>query len=222
VLKGLGPDSFELHGRRIDLSLERQAITYVKALGEGHAISADVDLVADTIGLDLDQEQLVQTIAWGDSLKPRALTADYEIRGDSLAFDTPGQQLSEIRAFTGAWVGGKLDTLSRERDWITGDTIVASFARRDSAGTRRATLRQLAAAGSARSYYRIVDEKTNQARVSINYSRGDRITVRMKTSGPRAVDRVKIDGHVDGVHLRPVIPEADTTGSAATPAKGGR
>jgi hypothetical protein len=221
MMKGLGRDGFELHGQRIDLSLERQVITYVKALGEAHAISADVDLVADTIGLDLDQQKLVQTIAWGDSLKPRALTADYEIRGDSLAFDTPGQQLTEIRAYRKAWVGGKLDTLARERDWITGDTVVASFSRSDSAGTSRTTLRQLAAAGSARSYYRIVDKKSNEARPSINYSRGDRITVHMKSSGSREVDQVKIDGHVDGVHLKPVRPEPDTTRPAA-PARGGR
>jgi hypothetical protein len=221
VMKGLGRDSFELHGRRIDLTLERQEITYVKAIGDGHAISRDVDLVADTIGLDLEQQKLVQTVAWGDSLKPRALTADYEIRGDSLAFDTPGQRVREIRAFTRGWIGGKQDSVSADRDWISGDTVVASFAQSDSAGTSRTVLRQLAASGNARSFYRIIERKTNEARPSINYSRGDRITVRMKTSGPSGVDRVKIDGHVDGVHLKPVPPGADTT-SAVTGAGRGR
>jgi hypothetical protein len=222
VMRGLGRDSFELHGRQIDLTLDHQAITYVKALREGHAISRDIDLVADTIGLDLEDRKLVQTVAWGDSLRPRALTADYEIRGDSVAFDTPGQQLKEIRSFSSAWVGGKVDSLTRERDWMSGDTIVATFTTVDSAGTARTTLAQLASSGSARSYYRVSDPKKNSGLPSINYSRGDHITIRMKTVGQRGVDRVKIDGHVDGVHLQPLPPAApDTTGNAA-PTPGAR
>jgi hypothetical protein len=220
VMKGLGRDSFELHGRRIDLTLDHQAITYVKALGDGHAISKDVDLVADTIGLDLDGQKLVQTVAWGNSIKPRALAADYEIRGDSAAFDTPGQQLREIRSFGGAWVGGKVDSTSRERDWLSGDTVIASFTTIDSAGTRRSTLAQLAGSGSARSYYHVQD-RSNAGLPSINYTRGDRITVRMRTSGQRGVDRVKIDGHVDGVHLKPVPPAPDSA-NAQAPTRGQR
>ncbi len=222
MMKGLGRDSFELHGRQIDLTLDHQAITYVKALREGHAISKDVDLVADTIGLDLENQKLVQTIAWGDSLKPLALAADYEIRGDSVAFDTPGQQLKEIRAFTKAWVGGRIDSLSRERDWMSGDSVVATFATTDSAGTPRTTLTQLASSGSAKSYYRVSDAKKNSGLPSINYARGDRITIRMKTVGPRGVDRVKIDGHVDGVHLVPAPPPPADTTQRPKPSQRGR
>lgn len=220
VMKGLGGDSFELHGRQIDLKLDHQAITYVTALRDGHAISKDLDLVADTIGLDLENQKLVQTVAWGDSLRPVAIAADYEIRGDSVAFDTPGQQLKEIRAFTKAWVGGSVDSVSRERDWMSGDTVIASFATTDSAGTPRTTLVQLASSGSARSYYRVSDPKKNSGLPSINYSRGDRITVRMKTVGQRGVDRVKIDGHVDGVHLVPAPPPPDTTQAAKSSRRG--
>lgn len=219
VMKGLGRDSFELHGQRIDLTLDHQVITFVKALGQGHAISKDVDLVADTIGLDLEHEKLVQTIAWGDSIRPRALAGDYEVLGDSTAFDTPGQQLREVRSFGKAWVGGKPDSASSERDWLSGDTVVASFMTIDSGGAQRSRLSQLAGRGSARSYYRVQD-KSNAGLPSINYSRGDRITVRMKPAGRRGVDQVKIDGHVDGVHLKPVPPQPDST--AATPPNRGK
>jgi hypothetical protein len=213
VLRGLGRDSFEIRGTRIDLTLDHQVITYVKALGEGHAISRDLDLVADTIGLDLDQQKLVQTIAWGTGKRPHAVTSENEIRADSVAFDTPGQELREIRAFRQAWVGGKSDSLSGERDWMAGDTVVAGFISEDSAGVRHSVLSQLTASGTARSFYRVA-ERTRGDRPSINYSRGDHISVAMKTGGRRGVDRVKIDGHVDGLHLEPLPPGADTTGTA--------
>ena len=179
-----------------------------------------MDLVADTIGLDLDSQKLTQTIAWGDSIKPKALAADYEIRGDSTAFDTPGQVLREVRAFGHGWVGGKVDSVTRERDWLSGDTVVASFTTFDSAGTKRSTLSQLAGSGDARSYYRVQD-KSNAGLPSINYTRGDRIIVRRKAAGLRGVDQVKIDGHVDGVHLKPVPPEPDSA-TARAPTRGSR
>jgi len=220
IMRGLGKDSFELHGRRIDLTLDRQAIKAVRAVGQGHAISKDLDLVGDTIHLNLENKKLVQTLAWGDSIKPLALAADYQIRGDSVAFDTPDQRLRQVRAFRRAWAGGKVDSITKERDWLSGDTVIASFTTFDSAGTSRSTLSQLIGSGSAHSYYRLQDKKTTGI-PSINYTRGDRITVRMKTTGQRGVDRVKIDGHVDGVHLKPAPPPADTT-AGGRPARGKR
>ncbi len=223
VMRGLGKDSFNLTGRRIELTLDRREVTYVKALGQGHAVSADIDLVADTIGLDLDQRVLVQTLAWGDSVRPRALASDYEIRGDSVAFDTPGRQLQQIRSYRRAWVGGKpdlqvrvrldstatagtpkVDSLPRERDWMSGDTVIASFAQWDSAGTQRTRLERLEASGHARSYYRVAEAKVAGGFPSINYSRGERIAVTMKPAGQRGVDRVDLRGQVDGIYLEPI------------------
>jgi hypothetical protein len=218
-MRGLGRDSFNLTGRRIELTLEQREITYVKALGNGHAVSTQVDLVADTIGLDLEQRSLAQTLAWGDSIHPRALAAEYEIRGDSVAFDTPKQLLRQVRAFQHAWVGGKPDSLSRERDWMSGDTVVASFATWDSAGSQRTALERLEATGQARSYYRVAEAKLPGGLPSINYSRGERITVQMKPAGQRGVDRVNIRGQVDGVYLEPVPVAAPVDTAAAPPAR---
>jgi hypothetical protein len=212
-MRGLGKDSFNLTGERIELTLDKREITYVKALGNGHAVSTQVDLVADTIGLDLDARSLSQTLAWGDSIKPRALASEYEIRGDSVAFDTPGQQLRQVRSFQHAWVGGKTDSLTRERDWMAGDTVVASFTPWDSAGIPRTRLDRLEASGAARSYYRVAESRVPGGLPSINYSRGERIGIQMKPAGLKGVERVDIHGQVDGVYLEPtpVVAPADST-----------
>lgn len=221
VLRGRGRDSFELTGTRIEMRLRRSAIDYVTALGQGHAVSADVDLVADTIGLDLEDEELVQTLAWGDSTLPRGLTAEYEILGDSLAFDTPGQVLRQVRAFRRAWVGGTADSATGERDWMSGDTVVAYFTTWDSAGTPVSALDKLEAVGAARSYYRVASTRPGITLPSINYARGDRITVQMKTGGShRGVERVDIRGEVDGVHLEPVAIAPDSAAADSLPRPG--
>ncbi len=209
-MRGLGRDSFQLTGRRIELTLDGQAISYVTALGQGHAVSTDVDLVADTIGLDLEDERLVQTLAWGDSLRTRGVTAEYEILGDSLAFDTPGELLQQVRAFRKGFVGTIPASPGGERDWMSGDTVLASFTSWDSAGTPILSLDRLDAHGTARSYYRVDSRSAATALPSINYSRGERITVQMKTGGRRGVDRVNIRGEVDGVHLEPMALRPDS------------
>jgi hypothetical protein len=215
IVRGLGADSFNLTGRRIDFRLQAQALRYVVAKGQAHAVSADVDLVADTIGLDIQRQQLVQTLAWGDSLRPNAVSSNYQIKADSLAIDTPERQLRETRAFRKAWVGGRPDSVSHERDWISGDTVVAQFAPRDSAGTRRTGLQRLESRGSAKSYYRVAAARPSEI-PSLNYSRGDMITVHMKTTADGGVDRVDLLGHVDGVQLEPQRAALDTTRSDST------
>ncbi len=208
VMRGIGADSFALTGRRIDLELHHDQLTYVTAKGEGHAVSADLDLKADTIGLDLEGGQLIQTLAWGDSLRPYALSSDYAIRADSLALDTPGQKLEESRAFGRAWVAGRLDSVTAERDWLSGDTVVAQFAVREAGG--RTEVRRLEARKDAKSYYRVGDARRPGSR-SINYSRGERIVVLMKQAGESGVERVEVRGQVDGVQLEPLKAPIDSS-----------
>jgi len=215
-LRGQGTDSFTLKGRRIDLKLDHRELTYVTAKGDGHAVSRDLDLVADTIGLDIDHEKLVQTLAWGDSIRPRALSADYTILADSLAFDTPGGHLTQTRAFRRAWVASKEDSVTHDRDWLSGERIVADFALRDSAGTSRTSIRRITAVQHARSFYRLKDEK-HPGRPALNYSRGDSIVVHLKTTGEEGVARVDLRGSVDGVQLEALDdslarPSADSLG----------
>jgi hypothetical protein len=105
--------------------------------------------------------------------------------------------------------------VTKERDWLTGDTVIATFAVHDSAGTSKAVLTKLVARGSARSYHLESNEKKKPGeRPSINYARGDEIVITMKSDGSEAVDLVQIRGKADGVQLEPSEEKAaarDTT-----------
>jgi hypothetical protein len=206
-MRGLGRDSFNLSGRRLDLKLNQRELTYVTAKGDGRAISKEWDLVADTIGLDLNNRKLEQTLAWGDSIRPFALSPAYAMRADSLALDTPGQRLKEVRGFGTAWLGGTIDSASKQRDWIRGDTVVASFVQRDSAGTSRSALNRIVARKAAQSYH-VDPSQRYPTRPSINYARGDVIVMTMKHGVQTGVDRVDIRGQVDGIQLEATEPPA--------------
>jgi hypothetical protein len=200
LMRGLGRDSFSLTGRRLDLKLNRRELTYVTAKGNGHAVSKEWDLVADTIGLDIRSRKLEQTLAWGDSIRPFANSPSYAMRADSLALDTPGQQLKEVRGFGKAWLGGDIDARTKQRDWMRGDTVVAQFVQRDSAGTKRAALNRIIARKGAQSFHLDADRR-HPDRPSINYARGDVIVMTMKQGVRTGVDRVDIRGQVDGIQL---------------------
>jgi hypothetical protein len=215
IMRGLGRDSFSISGRRLDLKLDRRDVTYVTARGSARAISKEWDLVADTIGLDINNRKLEQTLAWGDSIRPYASSPAYAMRADSLALDTPAQQLKEVRGFGSAWLGGMIDLASKQRDWMRGDTVVAQFIQRDSAGTRRAALNRIVARKGAQSYH-IQPSPRYPQRPSINYARGDLIVMTMKHGSRTGVDRVDIRGQVDGIQLEAsdALP-ADTTRTRA-------
>ena len=209
VMRGLGRDSFNLTGRRLDLRLNQRELTYVIAKGKGHAVSKEWDLVADTIGLDLKNRQLEQTLAWGDSIRPYATSPSYSMRADSLALDTPGQQLKEVRGFGKAWLGGAIDARSKQRDWMRGDTVVAQFVQRDSAGTRRSALNRIIARKDAQSFH--LDPSLRfPGRPSINYARGDVIVMTMKHGVRTDVDRVDVRGQVEGIQLEATDARPDS------------
>ncbi len=200
VLRGLGPDSFRISGKRIDLRLANRELDFLVAKGGAHAVGRDLDLVSDTIALDLESKHLDRTYAWGDRSKTLATSSAYAMRADSLAIDSPGQQLREVRGFGTAWLGGAVDSLSKDRDWMRGDTIVAQFAQRDSAGKPRSVLSRIVARQKAQSYH--LDPNFKSPRhPSVNYSRGDVIIVTMAPPATGGVDRVDVHGKVDGVQL---------------------
>jgi hypothetical protein len=133
------------------------------------------------------------------------------MRADSLAIDSPGQQLREVRGYGTAWLGGAVDSLSKDRDWMRGDTIFAQFARGDSAGKPRSVLSRIEARQKAQSYHLDPNLKSPK-HPSVNYSRGDVIIVTMAPPATGGVDRVDVRGKVDGVQL-----EAGSDSSAARP-----
>lgn len=216
-LRGTKSDSFSLRGNRIDFQLDRRSLTYVTAKGAAHAVSNAWNLAADTIALDVNDGAVEYAFAWGKTTQSSATSTTYAIKADSLAFDTPGQKLREIRSFGRAWLGGDVDSASGERNWMRGDTVFAAFAEEDSAGTKRTALRRIEARHAAQSYH--VDPSTQfPTKPSIDYSRGDAITLTMRTGKKRGVDRVEIHGEVDGLHLEAAVAPAD---SSAGPKRNG-
>lgn len=207
-LQGKGNDPYTLTGKRVHLRLQQNQLSGVRAVVAARAVTAEWDLVADTIDLALQNNVLVQTLAWGDSVRPRGVSPEREIRADSLAIDTPGRTLTEARLFGRGWVGAKVDSATGERDWLEGDSVTARFAPADS-GAPRNVLREVDARGKAKSYYRIND-RTRPEGPSISYVRGDRIQVLMLSSGAAGVARVDVRGAVDGVQLQPIRIRPDS------------
>jgi hypothetical protein len=212
-LRGVGADTFDLVGGRIDFTLDDRDLTYLVAIDSARAVQREWTLVADTIALDVNRREVELTLAWGDSLRAHARSTRREIRADSLALDSPGGELIEARAFGEAWLGGEVDSGSAERDWLAGDTVVAHFENRDSAGTSRAVLTSIRAAGTARSLT-VEAQDSRPQQPTINYARGDAIVVTMKRDGTEEVDQVRIRGQVDGVQIEPA---ADTATAPAGP-----
>ena len=196
---------YTLVGTRIELALSQRDIRAVKALGHGKATGADWILTADTIDLRIADRVLQQTFAWGDSLRPHAVSVLYTIRSDSLAIDSPGEVLTESRAFGKAFATAKRDstTPANQTDWVTGDSIRIRFVQEEDSITKRAhsRLHELLARGSARALTHHPDKSdTTKVGPAINYSRGHEITLSMLRD---RIDRVIVVGTADGVHLEP-------------------
>jgi len=197
--------NYTLVGTRIELTLAQRDIRAVKALGQGKATGADWTLTADTIDLRVANRLLQQTFAWGDSLRPHAISTLYTIQADSMAIDSPDEVLKESRSFGKAFSTAKRDSLTppKETDWITGDTLTARFVQeQDSTASRpRSRLRQIVSLGSARALTHHPEKNdTTHAGPAVNYSRGHQIDVTMLAD---RIDRVIVAGKADGVHLEP-------------------
>ncbi len=204
-------DSFALAGKRIDLTLVKKELTGITGRDSATLRSRDLDLTADAIRLQLEKNKVTQTLAWGTASRPVALADDYQVRADSLAVDTPQEALKELRAFRSAWVGFRPDSAQGERDWLSGQTIVAQFEPQPGRGKQKSALRRIEAKDSARSFYRIASTTTPKGPPSINYSRADRILLTMQPGDSLKVQRVDMRGHVDGVQAEFQPAKADST-----------
>ncbi|HWP39192.1 MAG TPA: hypothetical protein VNL18_16715 [Gemmatimonadales bacterium] len=194
---GKGDRGYVLAGRQILFRLADGRVTWVQAQGEGDATSTEWRLSADTIEFHIVADLVQGGLAWGDSIRPVALSSTYTMRADSLALDTPGQQLREIRGFGRALATARTDSAGPEPDWVGGDSLVARFDAAAEGGPRM--LQTLEARGNARAFYRVYDA-ADGALAGINYSRGLKIVATFKASG---VDRVDVIGGGDGVYLEP-------------------
>ena len=168
-------------------------------------------------------EQLQAAYAWGPG-RARATNPDRDITADSIYVSTPNQRLREMHAVGDAFANSIPDTAtvtSSERDWISGDTLVARF---DSAaaGDSASTLpRELIATGNARSFYQFGNPEGVRDRPTMNYVRGRVIAIAFADG---EVSTVTVTDQASGVYLEAesltVVPPAAPPGAAqSTPAR---
>lgn len=200
VVNGLGERPFTLRGGVIDLFSRDRKLERVLANPSGHVVSGDLELLADSIDLRLQNEQLQQAYAWGPG-RARATSPDRDITADSIYVSTPNQRLREMHAVGDAFANSIADTAtvtSNERDWISGDTIVARFDSVAAGDSARAVPRELVASGSARSFYQFGNPQGVRDRPTMNYVRGRVITIAFADG---EVNTVTIVDQASGVYL---------------------
>ncbi len=210
---------FTLTGQVIDIGMTERELSSVKAKDSAKLVSRDVNLDADSIQIRLKLRQAEQTMAWGKTVRPRAVSADYQVLGDSLLVESPNQKLSKLTAYGHGWAGLSGDTAAgARRDWIGGDQVTVSFIERAGGGPNKLVVQRLEADRQARSFYQVAPER-GQTKGSMNYTRADRILITMRvTQDSNTVQQVDAFGAVDGVHLQPAaVRRRDTAQIRALP-----
>lgn len=218
MVKGTGSRAFTLTGGVIDVYSKNRQLERVVATPSGHALSKDLELVADTIDLRMQSSQLQRAIAWGKG-RARAVSPEREIVADSIDAIMPGQRVREVRALRNAYAESNPDSgvVSSQRDWMRGDTIVARFDTLVGADTAsRPRIREIIAEGNARSFYQMKNSKGPQTQPTVNYVRGRIIDIIFED---RKVSTVTVTDQATGVLIEPAA-ESAVAKPAIPPAQG--
>ena len=211
-VSGRGEAKYQLTGRNIEYRMQDRALTWVQARERAEATSAEWRLLADTVEFDVADRRIQGGRAWTDTTRARAISTTYTITADSLAIDTPGQRLTELRGFRRGVATSKSDSLQPEPDWMAGDTIVARF---DTTALGARILSRLTARGGAQAFYHVPDPDHPRGPAGVSYSRGNQIAARFTLVG---LDRVDVVGQSDGIYLEPgTSPRAAPADSGAAP-----
>lgn len=213
---------FTLTGGMIDLYSRNKALERVVATPNGHVLSQDLELLADSVDLRVTQNELQRVMAWGRKSQARAVSPERTVIADSIDAQMPHQRLRVVNAVGKAYANSVPDTskiISTERDWMRGDVVVAEF---DSIAptdtTSKPQPKKLVATGNAASYYQMAGSGsgTTKTEPNINYVRGRVITV---TFVNRAVDKVDVVDKASGVYLEPQQSSVKTANGTPTTKK---
>lgn len=213
-VQGKGSRTFTLTGGVIDVFSRNKQVERVVATPNGHALSQDLELVSDSIDLRVQNNLLQRAMAWGKG-RARAVSPDREIRADSIDAIMPAQRVREVRAVRKAYAESTPDSgvVSTQRDWMSGDTIVAHF---DSipAGdtTSKPQVREIVSEGNAKSFYQMKSSKGPVNEPSVNYVTGRIIDILFED---RKVATVTVTDKATGVMIEPATASA-TTGKPGT------
>jgi hypothetical protein len=224
-VKGVGAHTFTLTGGVIDVYSKNRQVERVVATPTGHALSQDLELVADSIDLRVTNNRLQRAMAWGTT-RAHAVSPDREIVADSIDAIMPEQRVREVRALRKAYAESNPDSgvVSTQRDWMSGDTIIARFDSIPPTDTSsKPRVRQIVALGGARSFYQMKNSKGPANEPSVNYVRGRVINIDFED---RKVATVTVVDQATGVMLEPntqpasVKPSTPATSPPATVAPG--
>jgi hypothetical protein len=208
LVKGMGKRAFTLTGGVVDVYSKNRQLERVVATPNGHALSKDLELVADTLDLRLRSNELQRAIAWGKGRRARALTPEREIVADSIDAIMPGQRVREVRALRNAYAESNPDSgvVSDKRDWLRGDTIIARFDTAVATDTAsRPRIREIVAEGNARSFYQMKNSSAAQTQPSVNYVRGRVIDIDFEEG---KVSTVTVTERATGVLIEPAAESA--------------
>ena len=206
---------FTLTGGVIDVFSTNRLVNRVVASPNGHASSQDLQLRADSVDIRVHNNELERAMAWGKG-RAHATAPDRDILADSIDALLPNQRIHQIRAVGSAYATSIPDSATiktADRDWIRGDTLIATFdsaGRADSAHTP--PIKTILAQTNARAFYHVKNDAEHD-RPGINYVTGRDIDIIFLNGG---VDSVKVRDRASGVYVEAV----DTT-VKAKPGAGG-
>ncbi len=211
---GRGERGFTLTGRTIDLYSKDKQLERVVSLGGAQVLSEDVTVTSDTLDMRISDGQLTRAFAWGPD-RARAAAPGRDMTADSLDVQLVDSKLRELYAVGTARLESVADTASirsKERDWLVGDTVIASF---DTVATGDTVtsppLREVRALGAARSFQQIPPDSGITEKPSIHYVAGKTITIDFDGGQVRQVMVTPPDsGQAVGLYL-------DATGQTAPP-----
>ena len=219
----------------IDLRVDgnRAQAAYVWGKSRARAVSPDRDLIADSLAVRMPDQRLHEVRAFRgavvttipDTAQIRSGEKDW-LRGDTIFafFDStgrvrnrapaaaagPARAASPARTLTRAPAPGSLPTRpdsSRATPASTSPASAPVTGGSVDTATAAPQLEQMQAIGHASARYQVPAQGGTPDRPGINYSRGERITVVMDSSG---VSRVQIDENAVGVYLEPYRNLYDT------------
>jgi hypothetical protein len=230
-LRRLGADSLLVLGHKIRVDLAKDRIQQLLAYDSARVERRGSDVRGDTVRLEFALDKLVLTQSWSRTGLASLRSVGYDIRGDSLAVDTPAEQLREIRVYRQGIIQSPPDSSHQvhsagdsipvhpaairtattkadstaaapPRNSLWGDRMTATFAQVDSAGVALTRLTGLRSVGKASSLFTRWGLKNGQQTQSVNYTRADTITIVMRSDGDSiGVQLVNARGHVNGVQV---------------------
>ncbi len=230
-------------GREIRFRLEDDKLKELHSFLDADVKRGGTDVTGDTIAMGFTAEKLDLTLAWNRKTAATLHSGGYDAAADSLAVETPGELLSEIRLFKNAMIQNPRDTNVRLparhpgdsakadtlRNTIWGERVNAHFGQVDSSGTFVTRIKGLESYGTstiqARSLFtRAVVAKDGKKSPRINYTRADTILVQMLRGDSTGVASVQAYGHVIGLQQETAsitTTKVDTSKAKVVPGKGG-